>query len=82
VGDAARRSLAARTLPSTGLIAGRSQDHKFAWQKGYAAFSVSASLIPTVVRYIQTRETHHRKMTFESELLALLKECVAPGALF
>jgi len=46
----------------------------FAWQKGYAAFSVSASLIPTVSRYIQNQEAHHHKMTFEEEFLALLQK--------
>jgi putative transposase len=45
---------------------------KFAWQHGYAAFSVSASLIPAVARYIQTQEAHHKKMTFEAEFIALL----------
>ena len=50
------------------------QGHKFAWQQGYAAFSVSASLVPTVVRYIQTQESHHKKMTFDAEFLALLNK--------
>ena len=50
------------------------QGHKFAWQQGYAAFSVSASLVPAVVRYIQTQESHHRKMSFDTEFLALLKK--------
>jgi putative transposase len=50
------------------------QGLKFAWQHGYAAFSVSASLIPTVVQYIQTQKSHHKKMTFDAELLALLKK--------
>ena len=50
------------------------EDHKFAWQQGYAAFSVSASLVPSVVRYIQTQESHHKKMSFEAEFLALLKK--------
>jgi putative transposase len=27
--------------------------HKLAWQQGYAAFSVSVSIVPDVVRYIQ-----------------------------
>src|SRR5271155_4056289 len=35
------------------------QGHKFAWQQGYAAFSVSSSLVPAVVRYVQTQESHH-----------------------
>ena len=46
----------------------------FAWQKGYAAFSVSASNIGTVVNYIRNQEQHHRRMTFEEELVALLKK--------
>jgi putative transposase len=50
------------------------QGNKFAWQQGYAAFSVSSSLVPAVVRYIQTQESHHKKMTFDAELLALLKK--------
>jgi REP element-mobilizing transposase RayT len=45
-----------------------------AWQKGYAAFSVSVSNIPAVIRYIRNQESHHRKMTFETEFLALLKK--------
>jgi putative transposase len=50
------------------------QGNKFAWQEGYAAFSVSSSRVPAVVRYIQTQESHHKKMTFDAELLALLKK--------
>ena len=47
---------------------------KFAWQQGYGAFSVSASNVAAVVRYIQTQELHHRRMTFEQEFLAILKK--------
>jgi putative transposase len=50
------------------------QGNKFAWQQGYAAFSVSSSRVAAVIRYIQTQEAHHRKMTFEEELVALLKK--------
>ncbi len=50
--------------------AGRS----FAWQKGYAAFSVSASNVDAVARYIRDQEAHHRKMSFEEEVVALLKK--------
>ena len=46
----------------------------FAWQKGYGSFSVSASNVLAVVRYIQNQEKHHRKMTFEEEFMALLKK--------
>jgi REP element-mobilizing transposase RayT len=47
---------------------------KFAWQQGYGAFSVSASIVPAVVRYIRNQEAHHRKMSFEEEFLVLLKK--------
>ena len=47
---------------------------KFAWQQGYGAFSVSSSIVPTVIRYIQNQEAHHRKMSFDAEFLALLKK--------
>ena len=49
------------------------EGHKFAWQQGYGAFSVSSSIVPAVVRYIQNQEAHHRKMSFDREFLALLK---------
>ena len=48
--------------------------NRFAWQNGYAAFSVSFSHIEHVKRYIQNQERHHRKRTFKEELLLLLKE--------
>jgi putative transposase len=48
--------------------------HKFAWQKGYGAFSVSQSNIQSVIRYIDTQEQHHRKMGFEEEFVQLLKK--------
>ena len=47
---------------------------KFAWQQGYAAFSVSASNIRAVDRYIRNQEAHHKKMDFDTEFLALLKK--------
>ena len=50
------------------------QGNKFGWQQGYGAFSVSSSRVPAVVRYIQDQESHHRKMTFDAELVALLKK--------
>ena len=50
------------------------EGHKFAWQEGYAAFSVSASVIPVVIRYIRNQEEHHKKMDFGAEFVALLKK--------
>ena len=48
------------------------RDH-FAWQPGYAAFSVSESVVAEVQRYIQRQEEHHRTRTYQDELEALLK---------
>jgi REP element-mobilizing transposase RayT len=50
------------------------EGHKFAWQQGYGAFSVSSSIVPMVIRYIQNQEAHHRRMSFDAEFLALLKK--------
>jgi len=49
-------------------------DLQFEWQKGYGAFSVSSSLLPTVQAYIRNQAEHHRKRSFEEEFLALLKK--------
>ena|SRR3954451_12834634 len=46
----------------------------FQWQGGYAAFSVSQSNLPEVMRYINEQEEHHRKMSFQDELRALLRK--------
>jgi len=46
----------------------------FAWQNGYAAFSIQYNMVVTVVDYIANQETHHRKLTFEDELRKLLRE--------
>ena len=45
----------------------------FAWQKGYAALTVSASVVPKVRSYIEGQEMHHRKIDFREEVLALLR---------
>lgn len=39
----------------------------FAWQTGYAAFSVSRSVADDVVRYIEEQESHHRTRSFDEE---------------
>ena len=46
----------------------------FAWQDGYAAFTVSKSNIPKVIRYIQSQREHHRRKTFQEEYLEFLHE--------
>jgi REP element-mobilizing transposase RayT len=46
---------------------------RFSWQEGFAAFSVSESQVPTVREYIRNQEEHHRRQSFQDELLALLE---------
>jgi putative transposase len=46
---------------------------RFEWQKGYGAFTVIASLIPKLGRYVRNQPAHHRKVSFEEEYVALLK---------
>ena len=45
----------------------------FAWQRGFAAFTVSASQFEKVQRYIENQQEHHKTMSFEEELIMLLK---------
>ena len=46
----------------------------FAWQGGYAAFSVSDSVKDTVVKYIQNQKEHHRSLSFKEEVIKFLKK--------
>ncbi len=46
---------------------------RFAWQEGYAAFTVSSSQLPGVCRYVQTQEDHHRTRTFQEEYVEFLR---------
>lgn len=46
---------------------------RFAWQRGYAAFSVSHAKAGETRRYIAKQEEHHRKLTFQEEVTAFLK---------
>ena len=45
----------------------------FAWQDGYAVFSVSKSVLPEVATYIKNQREHHRARTFKVEYETLLK---------
>ena len=45
----------------------------FSWQNGYGAFTVSASQIEKVKRYIAHQERHHQKRSFRDEFIVLLK---------
>ena len=45
----------------------------FAWQTGYAAYSVSESGVEKVFEYIKNQKTHHQKKTFQEEYDEFIK---------
>lgn len=45
---------------------------KFAWQKGFGAFSVSRSNVDAVAKYIKDQERHHSRIDFKTEFVSLL----------
>jgi putative transposase len=50
------------------------QRTKFAWQEGYGAFSVSASNLAVVAKYVRNQQEHHKKISYEDEFLTLLRK--------
>jgi putative transposase len=46
----------------------------FAWQVGYAAFSVSYSQIDSVKQYLATQAEHHRTVSFQDEFRTFLRK--------
>src|SRR5438128_11608514 len=59
---------------SNSWLKGQGNEYQaFEWQGGYADFSVSQSNLEQVKRYIAEQEEHHKKMSFQDELRALLR---------
>ena len=50
------------------------RERLFEWQRGYGAFTVSASMVDVVRQYIERQEEHHRRKTFQDEYLELLQK--------
>ena len=46
----------------------------FAWQEGYAAFTVSATAREAVKHYIADQDEHHRLKSFREELVEMLNK--------
>jgi REP element-mobilizing transposase RayT len=46
---------------------------RFAWQRGYGAFTVSVSQLESVRQYVRNQEEHHRTRTFQEEFVEFLK---------
>jgi REP element-mobilizing transposase RayT len=44
----------------------------FHWQEGYGAFSIGASQVDALQRYIAMQESHHAKRSFQEEFRELL----------
>lgn len=73
-----------RTLSQAAMLEGiktssskwiKSVDSKYAgfsWQRGYGAFSVSASDLDSVLHYVTTQAEHHRHRSFQDEYRELL----------
>ena len=49
-------------------------ERTFAWQEGYGAFTVSASMRESVRQYIGQQEEHHRTRTFREEYVDFLRK--------
>jgi REP element-mobilizing transposase RayT len=47
---------------------------EFAWQGGYAGYSVSQSKVSIVQKYIENQKEHHKTQTFQEEYIQFLKE--------
>jgi hypothetical protein len=59
---------------SSGWVHREFPEHRaFSWQLGYAAFTVSESQVDKVRQYIRNQKKHHRKVSFQEELIALLR---------
>ena len=46
----------------------------FYWQRGYGAFSVSASQLDALLEYVDTQEEHPRSRTFQEEYREFLRK--------
>ena len=46
---------------------------QFAWQEGYSAFTVGKSNLDSAMAYIGNQQAHHKKKTFDEELIELLE---------
>ena len=57
----------------------------FAWQGGYAAFSISQSIVEKTIEYVSHQKEHHKKISFQEEyekFLALYQIDYNPNYVF
>ena len=65
-----------RELKKSSSTWAKGHDRCFAWQRGYGAVSCRSEDIPSLIRYIDNQEEHHRHVTPYEEYLAF---CAAGG---
>jgi putative transposase len=65
---------ASKTDPSRWIKHQGPKYAEFHWQNGYGVFSVSASNVEAVRRYIECQEEHHRGRTYQDEFRALCRK--------
>ena len=67
-----------KTSSSKWLKTQRPELRRFAWQRGYGAFSVARSELKDLTAYISNQEKHHRVRAFQEEYRAFMKEYEVP----
>lgn len=50
------------------------KQRRFEWQAGYSAFSIGQSQVQTTIQYINNQREHHKKRSFENELISFAKK--------
>ena len=67
-----------KTSSSKWLKTQRPELRRFAWQRGYGAFSAGRNELEALQKYISSQEEHHKVRTFQDEYLAFLKDYGVP----
>lgn len=64
----------AQSLAQSKWIKERDTYYKsFAWQRGYASFSVSQTKVGDVTNYINNQAEHHKKISFHDDYIQWLE---------
>lgn len=72
---AAKKVLEEIKTGSSKWIKTKSEKYRdFYWQNGYGVFSISPSHQSVVSDYIANQEEHHKKVSYENELIELFKK--------
>ncbi len=63
-----------KTASSKWIKTKGNQYELFAWQKGYAAFSIGESNVTALKKYIENQKEHHKHRSFKDELRVILQK--------